>query len=123
MAEINNNIPNLGHKVEKVNTTGQKPQKKNTEITEDKKSSEYTVDTGVLGRSQVTPKGTDITKSVDETVTLAILHPEIINLCQRLVDKLYQENRENGMSEFDAAINAALAEEELLYILQHRSVQ
>ena len=120
MTEINNNIPNFGHKIEKINKEAQKPKHTISDKKGSKSSTEYVADTGVLGRSQVkTGKGADIAKSVDEAVALAKNHPGMLYSCDKCFTRLYKTYLAEGMTESDAYIKAMMAEEEFMDIAQH----
>ncbi|MCD7780764.1 MAG: hypothetical protein LUH05_08860 [Candidatus Gastranaerophilales bacterium] len=118
MTEINNNIPNFGHKIEKIENNKHIEEQKSVKQNEDfDKTVNYVPDTGVLGRSQVkTTKGMDISKSVDEAVALAENNPALLGCSEGVFDSLYKSFLEMGMEPSDAYMNALFGEQELLEI-------
>ena len=111
MTEINNFNNSFGIKgvgTPKVNNE-EKPEKQVADVEE----KTFVQDTGVLGRSQVaSPKGADVTKSVDEAVALAIQNPELMEASEEFFDKFYDDLIKKGCSAEEAYTKAAMAEAE-----------
>lgn len=115
MTEINNNIHNYGYKIDKIETKKEDGVKQNNEIPKEAEGQQYLPDTGVLGRSQIYGiKGSNISKSVEETVEMAKNCPVKMGCCEAIFDNRYQNYIESGLSESDAYMNALLDEEEFL---------
>ncbi|MCD7879386.1 MAG: hypothetical protein LUG16_05585 [Candidatus Gastranaerophilales bacterium] len=75
----------------------------------------YVQDTGVLGRSQiVNPKGSDITKSVNEAVNLANNNHVLMSCSETIFNKTYEDALRRGLSSQDAYTTALMAEEEFM---------
>ena len=109
MSEINNNMNKIRYtrNIEpesKINDSKKLPKDNFVE----EKQEDRIQDTGVLGRSQVhSVKGSDITKSVDEAVALAIESPEILEAGDPVFDALYEDFLKSGMKPEDAYAMAA----------------
>lgn len=119
MAEINNNIQKFGINSEKIDKKKNPIKEETRKPTDTEKGQEsaYVPDTGVLGRSQVKrTRGGDISKSVDEAVSLATKHPEILAGSEKLFDCLYADYLQSGMDPSDAYMKALLAEAEFMEI-------
>jgi hypothetical protein len=120
MSEINNN--GFGNKINDIrfrNIQPDKQDKTKPENTSDKKAEEKNIvpDTGILGRSQVKGiKGGDLTKSIDETVALAIKHPEIISGGDEIFDLIYDRFIKEGYTPDKAYALASLGVEEFTEI-------
>lgn len=116
MSEINNN--GFGNKINDIKFRNIKPdkiEKSHTDNISEQKSEEKAIvpDTGVLGRSQVKGiKGGDITKSVEETVALAIKHPEIISGGDEIFNLVYDRYIKEGYTPDKAYALASLGVEE-----------
>ena len=75
----------------------------------------YAPDTGVLGRSQVaSPKGADVSKSVDEAIALSLKNPELMEASEEFFDKIYADLIKKGLTPEEAYAKAAMAEEEFV---------
>ena len=122
MAEINNNLTNYRINTERTIDTKNIDSDSIKEKEQDIKNkssdvAKYIADTGVLGRSQVkNPKGSDVTRSIDETIALIDKHPEIIECGDELFDTLYEQFLSDGMSNSEAYEKASLAMEEFVEI-------
>ncbi len=122
MAEINNNLTNYRINTERTIDTKNIDSESSREKEQDIKNknsdiSKYIPDTGVLGRSQVkNPKGSDFTKSIDETIALIDKYPEIVECGDELFDTLYEQFLSDGMSNSEAYEKASLAMEEFIEI-------
>lgn len=112
MTEINN-FNNFGIKnieTKKINAE-EKPEKQVADV----KEKAYVQDTGVLGRSQVTsPKGADVSKSVDEAIALALKNPVVMEASEDFFDKMYNDLLKKGLTPDEAYTKAAMAEEEFV---------
>ncbi len=105
MSEINNNYGfKKIDKIEKIEKI-EKPANQNNEekpAVENNKPN-YVQDTGVLGRSLVKDAGhTDITKSVDEAVALALNHPDILEGGESMFTAIYNDCMKKGMGPLEA---------------------
>lgn len=118
MAEINNNIPNFGRNIEKIEKQTKDSQIPKIPADADKnKPLDYIQDTGVLGRSQIRKSnGGNIAKSVDEAVSMAQKHPALLCGCESMFDHMYHTFIEQGMEPSEAYEKALLAEEEFMEI-------
>lgn len=116
MAEINNNIPNFSRNIEKVETKKTKePDKSVANENEIQKDTYYVQDTGVLGRSQIkSANGANISKSVDEAVSLASKNPVLLGSSESMFNSMYEDFISQGMEPSDAYMKALLAEEEFM---------
>ena len=110
MTEINQNYGNYGHQIENSKSVHfskgyEKPVSEHKEVADEHT---YAPDTGVLGRSQVvkSTKGGNITKSVNEAVTMAKEMPSVMLITDEIFDAAYNEFLEDGMSEDEAYIAA-----------------
>ena len=116
MSEINNN--GFGNKINDIrfrniqsDKTGKAPAENSTENKPEEQK--IVPDTGVLGRSQIKGiKGGDITKSVDETVALAMKHPEIISGGDEIFDLIYDRYIKEGLTPDKAYALASMGVEE-----------
>ena len=78
---------------------------------------QYVPDTGILGRSQIkNQKGSDVTRSVDETIALCEKFPQIMECGDELFDSLYEQFLADGMEPHEAYAKASLAMEEFVEI-------
>ncbi len=118
MTEINNNIPNFGHKIDKIENSNNKHKEENQVKSDTKdKGTNYIPDTGILGRSQVkNARGANISKSVDETIALAENNPVLLGCSEELFESLYKDFIATGMEPDEAYVKALLGEQELLEI-------
>lgn len=119
MTEINKSIVNYGYGLDKIEKQPKKEQPKR-ENNEANKSDEqkYTPDTGVLGRSQVnSSSGANIAKSVDEAVALASKRPQILTSSDEMFNSIYQKLISEGMDESEAYLQAIMAEDEFLSLV------
>ena len=119
MTEINKSIVNYGYGLDKIEKQPKKEQPKR-ENNEANKSDEqkYTPDTGVLGRSQVnSSSGANIAKSVDEAVALASKRPQILTSSDEMFNSIYQKLISEGMDESEAYLQAIMAEDEFLNLV------
>ncbi len=118
MTEINNNISNLGPKIDKIDSKKPKINSSNENINKgEEKVAEYVQDTGVLGRSLVKPKN-DISASVNKAVELAEKNPVVLIGCDSVFNSFYESFLQEGCSAEEAYMKALFAEEELLGITQ-----
>ncbi len=122
MAEINNNIPNFGHKIEIIKHPDELTAKNSTpedEILKNEPERNEITDTGVLGRSQVkTTRGGDISRSTDEAAELAEHNPALLYGCEEIFNSLYEDYLEAGMEPSEAYMKALFGEQELLNIVR-----
>ena len=118
MAEINNNIPNFGPKVDKINKKETQRYSQPENKIEDIKQNEYVPDTGVIGRSQIKAKNNDISKSVMDAVNLAKSNPALLKGSETIFEKLSEEYTKQGMQPSEAYEKALIAEEEFLAMAQ-----
>ncbi len=118
MAEINNNIPKFGYNIEKIdNSKNKTPDINHVEVQAGSEEIQYVPDTGILGRSQIkNPKGSDVTRSVDETIALCEKYPQIMECGDELFDTLYEQFLADGMDASEAYTKASLAMEEFVEI-------
>ena len=118
MAEINNNIQKFGYSIEKIdNSKNKTPDINHVEVQTGSEEKQYVPDTGILGRSQIkNPKGSDVTRSVDETIALCEKYPQIMECGDELFDKLYEQFLADGMDATEAYTKASLAMEEFVEI-------
>ena len=126
MAEINNNIPKFGYNIEKIdNSKNKTPDINHVEVQAGSEEKQYVPDTGILGRSQIkNPKGSDVTRSVDETIALCEKYPQIMEcgdelfdtFGDELFDTLYEQFLADGMDASEAYTKASLAMEEFVEI-------
>ena len=118
MAEINNNIQKFGYNIEKIdNCKNKKTDINHVEIQTESEGQQYVPDTGILGRSQIkNPKGSDVTRSVDETIALCEKYPQILDCGDRLFDSLYEQFLKDGMDPSEAYSNASMAMAEFVEI-------
>ncbi len=118
MAEINNNITKFGYNIEKIDNNKNKIQDATpTDMQTGAEEIQYVPDTGILGRSQIkNPKGSDVTRSVDETIALCEKYPQIMECGDELFDTLYEQFLADGMDASEAYTKASLAMEEFVEI-------
>ena len=118
MAEINNNIPKFGYNIEKIDSNKNKtPDIIPSEAQAGFEEQSYVPDTGVLGRSQIkNPKGSDVTRSVDEAITLCEKYPQIAECGDDFFDVLYEQFISDGMEPAEAYTKASMAMEEFVEI-------
>ena len=111
MTEINQNYGQYGHNIENSKSVHFTKESEATaqELKSVAEEHIYAPDTGVLGRSQVkSPKGGNITKSVNEAVAMATEMPAVMFLSDEIFDEAYKVFLEDGMTE-DEAYVAAMA--------------
>lgn len=113
MTEINN-FNNFG--ISKISSKKANNEEKiEKPISEDVKEQSLVQDTGVLGRSQVaSPKGADVSKSVDEAIALSLKNPELMEASEEFFDKIYADLIKKGLTREEAYAKAAMAEEEFV---------
>ena len=105
MSEINNNNNiNRFNKIDKIETykniEKKKPEPEETGVKEQPK---YVQDTGVLGRSLVKDATkTDIARSVDDAVALALEHPDILESGEKIFTAIYDDCMKKGMGPLEA---------------------
>ena len=118
MAEINNNITKFGYNIEKIDNNKNKIQDTtHTDMQTGAEEIQYVPDTGILGRSQIkNQKGSDVTRSVDETIALCEKYPQIMECGDELFDTLYEQFLADGMDASEAYTKASLAMEEFVEI-------
>ncbi len=120
MAEINNNIPNyllnIDREIKTKNKLPEKAREKDIDIKDkNPNTAEYIPDAGVLGRSQIKNiKGTDVSRSIDETIYLSETHPELLRASGEVFDRLYQGYLRRGVEPSEAYTKALMGEEEFL---------
>lgn len=119
MTEINPNIANFAFGSKKIDTKKDKAMPKTkTNEANDAERSEYVLDSGVIGRSQVSVQGSDMTRSIDEAVALARKNPLLLGCSDSFFDAAYTNFQTQGMNDDDAYINALLASEEFFGLAQ-----
>ena len=106
MTEINN-FNNFG--ISKISSKKANNEEKiEKPISEDVKEQSLVQDTGVLGRSQVNFKGGNMQASIDEALAMMEKNPELLQECDNLFNKTYDDLTQNkGMDPTDAYFAAS----------------
>lgn len=118
MTEINKNIANFAFGAKKIEAKKAEKMPVNNSETKDNEQGKYILDNGVIGRSQVSVKGGDMTKSIDEAVALARTNPLLLGCSETFFDAAYTNFQTQGMSAEDAYFNALLASDEFFGLAQ-----
>ena len=110
MAEVNNNIPNFGRNIEKVDSRNNTVQKEH--VIKEENDKNYVPDTGVLGRSQVK----ETVSSADEAVMMLKKNPHVMEASDKIFDIIYKKYIDEGLDPSQAYLNALEAQKEFVAI-------